>query len=297
MSCSSPVGLFAFLGPGRARSCRDARTLLGGKQYEAIANTDIRAEAIAASPDDPDPDDPAGGPGERARPARQHGVGDALVGGRAVGASGTCRPGGGADDDRRAGPVDDGDGARGGVLTGGRTDSLLRFTFREPTDIGRVEILAGRYDADKARALFSRPRVIELAVGDRCERYELLDKGSLQALNFAATDATQVELRIVDVYRGRRLGRHRRDLRGRLRTRTLTTRSGRHPQLFGVAANFWPPHRTVGGSGHPRAVQPVGSKAKPVQLVMVLVVQKAWRSASSANPVTNSTARVVPSFG
>ena len=195
------VGLFAFLGPWKGTVVRNARTVLGGKQYEAIVNTDIRAEAIAASPDIPiqtipqevpenvldrhantawatrwlaavapapaAPVDPAAVPTTTAAPVTPT---------TATAVAGACSP-------------------------EARTDSLLRFTFREPTDIGRVEILAGRYDADKARALYSRPRVIELAVGDRCERYELLDKGSLQALNFAATDATQVELRIVDVYR------------------------------------------------------------------------------------------------
>ena len=136
----------------------------------------------------------------------------------------------------------------------------------------------------------SRPRVIELTVGDRCERYELLDKGSLQALNFAADDVDPG--RAADrrrLPRGR-LGRHRRDLRGRLRTRTLTrdlsgflNSSVRRP---GVTAC-----RTV------RGLSRSGSKVKPVQFVMVLAAQKPWRSASSANPVTNSTARVVPSFG
>jgi len=54
------------------------------------------------------------------------------------------------------------------------TDSLLRFTFREPTDIGRVEILAGRYDADKARALFTRPRIIELTASGVMPRYSAI---------------------------------------------------------------------------------------------------------------------------
>ena len=111
-------------------------------------------------------------------------------------------PAAATDDDRRAGHLHDAPPcAAGACSTEARTDRLLRFTFQEPTDIGRVEILAGRYDADKARALYTRPRVIELDGRRPVPRYELLDKGTLQALNFAADDVNQVELRIVDVYR------------------------------------------------------------------------------------------------
>jgi hypothetical protein len=195
------VGLLAFLGPWKGTVVRGARTLLGGKQYEAIVNTDIRAESIAASPDIPIQPIPQEVPenvlDRHANTAWATRWLAAVPAAAAVPADPAATP------TTTAVPATSTTttAPAGACITEARTDSLLRFTFREPTDIGRVEILAGRYDADKARALFTRPRLIELTTGDRCERYELLDEGSLQALNFAADDVTQVELRIVDVYR------------------------------------------------------------------------------------------------
>ena len=227
---------------GRAPSCANARTVLGGKQYEADrqrrhprrgrsprrptsrssrsrrrspenvldrhANTAWATRWLAAVPPAPAaPADPAAAPTTTATPVDLHDDGDRAPPGRAR--------------QRRA-----------------PTRCCASRSASRPTSVASRSS-PGATTPTRPRALFTRPRIVELAVGDRCERYELLDKGSLQALNFAADDVTQVELRIVDVYREDALGRHRRDLRGRLRTRTLTASRGRRDP------GRWPDSSTV----------------------------------------------------
>ncbi len=195
------LALLAFLGPWRGTVIRQARTMLGGKQYEAVTSADIRAESIAASPAIPIQPIPQEAPENVLDRHANTAWGTRWLAAVPVAPAAPADPAAAPTTTVTPAPSTTLTTPAGACTTEARTDSLLRFTFRQPTDIGRVEILAGRYDADKARALFTRPRIIELSVGDRCERYELLDKGSLQALNFAADDVSQVELRIVDVYR------------------------------------------------------------------------------------------------
>jgi hypothetical protein len=196
------VGLLGFLGPWRGTVISQARTLLGGKQYEAISSEGIKAEELPAST------------AVAFQPIAQE-VADNVLDRHANTAWGTrwlaavpapapTTPADQAATTTTAAPATTTTPASvppGACSTDARTDAFLRFKFEEPTDIGRIEILPGRYDADKARASFTRPQVIELKLGDQCTSFRLLDKGSLQALDFSADDVTQLDLRILDVYR------------------------------------------------------------------------------------------------
>jgi hypothetical protein len=193
------VGLLGFLGPWRGTVISQARTLLGGKQYVAINSDGITAGEHPSSPTLGSQSIPQEVPdnvldrhantawGTRwvaAVPPPPTAPADPAA--TTTGVPATTTP--------ASVPAD-------GCSTEALTDAFLRFTFEEPTDIGRIEILPGRYDADKARASYTRPKTVELKVGDRCTTYPLLDKGTLQVLNFAADDVKEVDLRIVDVYR------------------------------------------------------------------------------------------------
>ena len=82
-----------------------------------------------------------------------------------------------------------------------RTDSFLRVTFPEPTDLGQLSIIGGRYDGDETRGTFFRPRVVELRWGDdQCGYIELPDTGELSAHGFEHDDVEVVEIRVVGVY-------------------------------------------------------------------------------------------------
>jgi hypothetical protein len=81
------------------------------------------------------------------------------------------------------------------------TDSFLRVTFAEPTDLQRIRILAGRAENDPGRTRFLRPRVVELRADDgECSFIELADVGELTVHRFEHDDVSVVELRIVGVY-------------------------------------------------------------------------------------------------
>ncbi len=80
------------------------------------------------------------------------------------------------------------------------TDSVLQFTFDEPTDVSRIRILGGRFAGDEARKSFSRPHIVELRTGDSCAHLELADDGQLEIHDFRHDDVTEVELRIIGRY-------------------------------------------------------------------------------------------------
>jgi hypothetical protein len=195
------VGLLGFLGPWRTTVISHARTLIGGKQYVAINGDGIKAEELPSSPTITSQSIPQE-------------VADNVLDRHANTAWGTrwlaavpppapAAPADPAATTTTAAPATTTPVSvpAGACSTDARTDSFLRFKFDEPTDVGRIEILPGRYDADKARASYTRPQVVELKVGDKCTSFRLLDKGSLQALKFAADDVEELDLRILDVYR------------------------------------------------------------------------------------------------
>jgi hypothetical protein len=82
-----------------------------------------------------------------------------------------------------------------------RTDSFLRVTFPEPTDLGQISIIGGRYDGDETRGTFFRPRVVELRwADDQCSYLELPDTGELSVHGFEHDDVEVVDIRVVGVF-------------------------------------------------------------------------------------------------
>jgi len=88
----------------------------------------------------------------------------------------------------------------GACQTEERSDTYLRFTFPEPTDLARISIIPGRYDGDELRTTFFRPRVVELRWDDQCRALALPDTGELSVHEFEQGDVEAIDLRIVGVY-------------------------------------------------------------------------------------------------
>jgi hypothetical protein len=79
----------------------------------------------------------------------------------------------------------------------------LRFTFEDETDLARLRIVPGRWDGDETRANFPRPRLVELRYSDgTCQFIVVEDEGVEQGHPVEAEDLTDVEIRILGVYRG-----------------------------------------------------------------------------------------------
>jgi hypothetical protein len=182
------IGLLAFLGPWRSTVISGARTVLGGKQYVAVKSDVVTPTALPVDQAIP------------VQPIDQE-VPQNVVDRFANTAWATrwlaavpAQPGAPATTAPPASAVPCG--------SPGRTDSFLRVTFARPTDVDRVSILPGRYDADKARVQYARPRLVDLQAGDQCKRFELPDKGALQPLDFRVSGVEQLDVRIVDVYPG-----------------------------------------------------------------------------------------------
>ena len=93
--------------------------------------------------------------------------------------------------------------AEGGCieLPSGAT-AALKFVFEDESDLGRLRIVPGRWAEDQARANHVRPALVELRYSDgTCEQVQLDDEGEEQAHPISADGVTEVELRILGVYR------------------------------------------------------------------------------------------------
>ncbi|MET0145815.1 MAG: zinc ribbon domain-containing protein [Ilumatobacteraceae bacterium] len=174
------AGLLAFLGPWRGTVIASARTLLGGKQYTVIDADLIDAETVTFT-------------GDATAQSLPQQIAENVIDRHANTSWGTVWLNA---VETGAAPVPD----DGSCVTEARTDSALQFTFAEPTDIARIEVLGGRYADDPARTLYSRPRIVELEIDGTCHHAELEDAGELVVVDISAGDVTQIDLRIVDVY-------------------------------------------------------------------------------------------------
>jgi hypothetical protein len=85
-----------------------------------------------------------------------------------------------------------------------RTDTFLRVTFADPTDLARFSVIPGRYDGDENRGTFFRPSVLELRWNDaedgRCRYVALADGGELSQHAFEHDDVSVIEIRVVGVF-------------------------------------------------------------------------------------------------
>jgi len=174
-------GMLAFLGPWRGTVTAWARDQLGASRYELIDIEPEQIEAVAADP----ATEPVVFPMQDATAVVDRHLNTSW-------ATHWLDPVGHGLD-----VVPDDDACQ----TTERTDSFLRISLAEPTDLARISIVPGRYAGDENRGTLFRPRVVELRWnGDGCRYLALADDGELSQHDFEHDDVEELEIRVVGVY-------------------------------------------------------------------------------------------------
>jgi hypothetical protein len=172
------LGLFSYLGPWQSTVMSGTRKLLRAERYEPISRSDILVLPL-----------PTPGIEPTRFPLQGHllAVDDFKNTAWATRWIGSEKPG------EAAVPT-------GEECAAAATDTSLVFTFPDGADLERVRILGGRWAEDPARTMFSRPRLVELKVGDDCGYIVLTDDGELSTHTFKRKDVERLELRIIDIF-------------------------------------------------------------------------------------------------
>jgi hypothetical protein len=180
MAALAVFGLLAFLGPWRRPVLAGARGVLGGERFDQVDGSTVRVASfptpegsLPRSFPQQVPDNLTDGFANTTWATRWLGVEDA---GTVV-----------APSDRAC-------------VVGARTDTEIRFTFLESTDLAKVAILGGRHAEDGSAGLFSRPLLLEFEVRGECEHIELASEGELEIHDFSHGDVGVVVMRVVDIF-------------------------------------------------------------------------------------------------
>jgi hypothetical protein len=175
-------GTLAFLGPWRSTVTAWARDRLGASRFELV---DVDPEQIETVPADPAVEPVVFVLQEAARVVDRHlNTSWATRWVDPIGLGLEAPP-----DDNACQDVE-------------RTDSFLRVTFPEPTDLAGFSVIAGRYDGDETRGTYFRPSLLELRWndGEECRYVAVPDTGELSEHGFEHDDVSVIEVRVVGVY-------------------------------------------------------------------------------------------------
>lgn len=85
---------------------------------------------------------------------------------------------------------------------GWETDQLLVVDFGAPTDLDRVQVLAGRSADDPTRDDFHRPAAIQFEHDGECRRATLDDEGELSAHDLSLDGVTLLTVGVVAIHEG-----------------------------------------------------------------------------------------------
>lgn len=83
-----------------------------------------------------------------------------------------------------------------------RTEEVLVFDFGTPTDLDRVQVLAGRSADDPTRDDYHRPRVLQFDRDGDCRRVTVEDEGELTPHGLSLDDVTVLTVGVVAIYEG-----------------------------------------------------------------------------------------------
>ena len=97
-------------------------------------------------------------------------------------------------------PADIGDDLPEEGCVAWRTEELLVVDFGTPTDLDRVQVLAGRSADDPTREDFHRPRVLQFDQDGDCRRISMEDDGELTPHGLSLDDVTSLTIGVVAIY-------------------------------------------------------------------------------------------------